>query len=134
MSFSGLGSDGCTLDFNIPCNSSVPFYHHGNAIIAAHFLPYVPANPTWNNIVPLINPKVLGTFGGKGNEPWKRDTFKQFSGNVCNTGPNGTNINGGALNFVFTIDESVHESAGAKWNQTLMNADIVVGYYVNFTC
>ena len=38
------------------------------------------------------------------------------------------------LSFVFSIDESVHQSAGVTWNETLINADIVVGVYVDFVC
>lgn len=129
LQFSGLGTQGCGLDFNIPCNSTVPFYAHNHPIIAAHALSSFPGlAPTWNNIIPLINPTVLGTFHG----PFLRDTFEEVAPEVCGGGLGG---GFGELAFVWGVDESqVKESAGLKFNITLMNEDIVVGPYVNFTC
>ncbi|KAE8449046.1 hypothetical protein EG329_008634 [Mollisiaceae sp. DMI_Dod_QoI] len=128
LQFSGLGTQGCSLDFNIPCNSTIPFYPWNHPVVAARALTAFPGNsPTWNNIQPLISSPILGTF----HEPFKRDTFEEVASEVCRGG-----LNGGfnELAFVWSIDESVKESSGLKFNITLMNSDIVVGPYVNFTC
>lgn len=71
----------------------------------------------------VIGNQVLGTFSD-----FRRDTFEVINPGVCGNRPTGD------LAFVLSIDEGVKESASVKWNQTLMNADIVVGVYVNFTC
>jgi len=127
LQFSGLGGNGCSLDFNIPCNSSVPFYRHGPAVVAARSFSWPGVSPTWNNIVntnsTVIGNEVLGTFS-----EFRRDTFEVINPEVCGNGLTGD------LAFVLSIDEGVKESASVKWNQTLMNADIVVGVYTNFTC
>lgn len=127
LQFSGFGTNGCSLDLNIPCNASVPFYAHGQPIVAAHALTDFPYSPTWNNIAPLIGPQ-LGTFQG----PFKRTTFEVVSESACGGIRNISEWNG--LSFLWKIDEEVKEGAGLIINETLMNADIVVGAYVNFTC
>jgi hypothetical protein len=131
--FSGLGGNGCTLDFNNPCNSSVQFYHHGNATIAVRPMPYFPSPPTWNSVIPLIEPVVLGTYGGKGDKPWERNSFKHFTGDVCGY-INKSRSNWDTQTFVYSIDEGVKETASITWNQTLMNSNIWIGIYVNYTC
>jgi len=128
LEFSGLGGDGCSLVFNVPCNNTTPLYHHGPIDIAAKALRYLPStNPTWNNIVnanpPVIVDNVLGTFSDI--HLGARDFITTHA---CSSGPISN------LAFIFQTADSVHRTAELKFNQTLMNEDIVTGVYVNFTC
>jgi hypothetical protein len=88
--------------------------------------------PTWNNVVnaspSIIIPDVLGTFsdiclGVREFITWDACSYMGRDAGGVST-----------LAFIFEMDQSVHQSAEVKFNQTLMNADIVTGVYVNFTC
>ena len=129
LQFSGLGANGCELVFNVPCNNTTPIHHHGPIVVEAKNLSFPGQAPTWNNVVnenpPLIGTQVLGTF-----QSFHRSTFTVINPSVCTLPGEGFS----ELAFIFEAPESLHQPAELKFNQTVMNEDIVTGVYVNFTC
>ena len=125
LQFSGLGGDGCSLVFNVPCNNTTPIIHRGSPIISARTLQFPNSPPTWNNVVDanpaLVGSQSLGTF-----KDFDRDTFTVINPSVCS--------NLGNLAFIFEMAPEVKGTAELTFNQTVMNADIVTGAYVNFNC
>ena len=85
--------------------------------------------PTWNSIVnanpPRIGTQILGTF-----RDFHRGAFTVINPSVCT--PLGGDFSD--LGFIFETPQWLHRSAELKFNQTVMNEDIVTGVYVNFTC
>jgi hypothetical protein len=129
LQFSGLGANGCELVFNVPCNNTTPIYHTGPIVVEAKALSLPAGAPTWNNVVnanpPLTGTQILGTF-----QDFYRNTFTVINPSVCM--PLGGSFSD--LAFIFETPQWLHQSAELKFNQTVMNEDIVTGVYVNFTC
>lgn len=121
----------CSLNFRIPCNNTTPFNHTGSAIVAARTIwppgrPNWNIGPTWNNIPYLIGREVLGTFGPS-YEPgaWEEihpDVFQNVTNEMV------------GIAVVYSIDESVKESASLTFDFPPLYEATAAGPYINWSC
>jgi hypothetical protein len=128
----GFGDRTCSLNFRIPCNSTTPFNRTGSAIVAARTLiwPDQHQRPTWNNVVrsfpSLVGCEVLGTFGAS----YEPGAWEEIHPDVCR------NVTNDIFNFavVYSIDESVKESASLKFDLPPLYEATAAGPYMNWSC
>ncbi|CZR67069.1 uncharacterized protein PAC_16968 [Phialocephala subalpina] len=126
----GFGDRTCSLNFRIPCNSTTPFHHTGSAIVAARTLIWPHQRPTWNNVVhsfpSLVGCEVLGTFGPS----YEPGAWEEIHPDVCR------NVTNELFNFavVYSIDESVKESASLTFDFPPLYEATAAGPYMNWSC
>jgi hypothetical protein len=126
----GFGDRTCSLNFRIPCNSTTSFHRAGSAIVAARTLIWPRQRPTWNNVVrsfpSLVGCEVLGTFGAS----YKPGAWEEIHPDVCR------NVTNEVFNFavVYSIDESVKESASLTFNFPPLYEATAAGPYMNWSC
>jgi hypothetical protein len=126
----GFGDRTCSLNFRIPCNSTTPFHHTGSAIVAARTLIWPRQRPTWNNVVhsfpSLVGCEVLGTFGAS----YEPGAWEEIHPDVCR------NVTNELFNFavVYSIDESVKESASLTFDLPPLYEATAAGPYMNWSC